>query len=362
MNKMKKIKYLLHFLCVINCLIDYEEKINRKVLKMAFIEISLVIIGTIIGAGFASGKEISLFFARYGMAGLIGILLTVLIIGLIIYKTLKESLENGISSYSDLLIFKKVKHTNLINNCVNIFVLATFIIMVAGFRSYIKEITGSDALMLTIIFSFICYLVFNKKVTGIINSNKYLVPILIILILTIAVSYNISATNDINENREFIGNPFVSSIIYAGYNSIIITPVIISLAKKIKDKKDCKKVAILSMTLISFLFFSIFITLIKGGEMCQNAEFPMLNISKQIGGNIYSEIYSVIIIISIFTSAISSGYAYLNSKKREMKNYKITSAIICSIAVLSSTIGFANLVQYLYPIFGIIGIILAITI
>lgn len=39
------------------------------------IKTSLYIIGAILGAGFASGKEIHLFFGKYGISGQIGIII-----------------------------------------------------------------------------------------------------------------------------------------------------------------------------------------------------------------------------------------------------------------------------------------------
>ena len=49
-----------------------------------------VIIGTIIGAGFASGKEIYLFFNIYGIKGLYGIAVASIITGIVIYKVLLQ--------------------------------------------------------------------------------------------------------------------------------------------------------------------------------------------------------------------------------------------------------------------------------
>ena len=51
--------------------------------------IVLVIIGALIGAGFASGQEIYSFFYSYGVIGIIGIIVTGLLIGMTIYKSLK---------------------------------------------------------------------------------------------------------------------------------------------------------------------------------------------------------------------------------------------------------------------------------
>jgi uncharacterized membrane protein YkvI len=45
------------------------------------------IIGTLIGAGFASGQEMYLFFYRFGICGIFGLLLCSILIGMVIYKT-----------------------------------------------------------------------------------------------------------------------------------------------------------------------------------------------------------------------------------------------------------------------------------
>ena len=56
----------------------------KNILKVVF-----VIIGTLIGAGFASGQEMYIFFFSYGVKGILGILISSFLMGFIIYKTLK---------------------------------------------------------------------------------------------------------------------------------------------------------------------------------------------------------------------------------------------------------------------------------
>ena len=60
----------------------------KNILKIVF-----VIIGTMIGAGFASGKEIYLFFFSYGLEGTIGLIISSIITGITIYKTLEITLS-----------------------------------------------------------------------------------------------------------------------------------------------------------------------------------------------------------------------------------------------------------------------------
>lgn len=91
--------------------------------------------------------------------------------------------------------------------------------------------------------------------------------------------------------------------------------------------------------------------------MDKQVEIPMLYIANKFGG-IYKYLYSITILIAIFTTAISEGYSFLeNVSKNNKKIYKSLNIIMCILAVPISLVGFANLVNIVYPIFGVIGMI-----
>ena len=60
--------------------------------------VDCVIIGTLIGAGFASGKEIYLFFSKYGIYGIIGAVVSSILTSVIILKVLKISRNNNLTN------------------------------------------------------------------------------------------------------------------------------------------------------------------------------------------------------------------------------------------------------------------------
>ena len=70
----------------------------RDILKTIF-----VIIGTMIGAGFASGQEIYLFFNRYGTMGILGLIISCALTGIIIYKVFQIVKNKKIHTYSEFL-------------------------------------------------------------------------------------------------------------------------------------------------------------------------------------------------------------------------------------------------------------------
>lgn len=57
-----------------------------------------VIIGTIIGAGFASGREILTFFNVYNWYGFLGLIFSEIIIGFVIYKSFRIIINYNINT------------------------------------------------------------------------------------------------------------------------------------------------------------------------------------------------------------------------------------------------------------------------
>ena len=72
-------------------------------------------------------------------------------------------------------------------------------------------------------------------------------------------------------------------------------------------------------------------------------------------GDMYKYIYGVIIVGAIITTAISSAFGFLNNVSKD--KYKIYNIIICIASVAISQFSFSALVNNIYPLFGILGLI-----
>ncbi len=68
-------------------------------------------------------------------------------------------------------------------------------------------------------------------------------------------------------------------------------------------------------------------------------------------------IYGIIILVSIFTTAISLGISFLKNVTKNSKSYNNIAILICLTSIIFSKIGFSNLVSFLYPILGFLGIV-----
>ena len=151
---------------------------------MEILEVVFVIIGAIIGAGFASGKEIYLFFFSYGIKGIYGIIIATLIIGMTIYEVLKISVNNDIKSYDEFLqaVIKNKKIKQILNIVINIFVLISFYIMIAAFGTYINQNFDLNKILANAVFSILCFIILCFNINGFVRVNKLLIPLIIIMI------------------------------------------------------------------------------------------------------------------------------------------------------------------------------------
>lgn len=321
--------------------------------------ICFVIIGTIIGAGFASGKEIYTFFCVYGTNGLFGILISNFIIGLVIYLTFKIVINNNIKTYSDFIkcLVGSNKILNYtINNIMNIFLLISFIVMVSGFGAYFNQEFNISAIFGALIISVLAFFTFFKDIDGIVKINTFLIPILIFLIILLGFKEGISSFA-INSFPTASGFSWIlRSILYASYNSIVLIPIIINLQNLLSNKKQVKYVIGFTLFIMVLMSIIIYGVLILNISEIENIEIPIVFIANKFG-IIYKYLYGLVILIAIFTTAISEGYSFLENVAKSKKQYFIYSILICFLSIAFSNIGFGKLLDLLYPLLGYLGLL-----
>lgn len=324
------------------------------------------IIGAIIGAGFASGQEIYLFFFKYGVYGIYGLIICSLLIGYVIYKVLNIVYAKDINTYVSFLqaIFpnklNKKKYLNLsyINNIiVNMFLLFTFFIMISGFGAYFKQELGLSNILGAIILASTTFLVFMTDIKGLTKINSMMVPILIgfVMLLGIRNMYN-TDFSDIKLKNIFGFGWIRQSIIYASYNIILLIPVLVNLKKYIKSKKQILVTSILCMLIFFFLAISIFFMLINVDISFDRLEMPIIYVVTN-KFNKFKTAYGIVILISIFTTAASIGISFLENICKTKKAFLKIAIIMCITGIIFSNFGFSNLVKILFPVFGYLGLL-----
>lgn len=329
----------------------------KNILKVVF-----VIIGTMIGAGFASGQEVYLFFFSYGIEGLIGILISSFIIGFVIYRTFQIVEKYRVNTYKDfldILIQKDSKLKPIINTVINMFILITFFIMIAGFGAYFEQELGINSLIGSTILAIVTFVIFMTSVKGVVKANELLVPVLIGFLVIIGI-INLKDFPILELGKYIIrtnhSSFILSSILYSSYNSILLIPVLLTLKNYIQDKKQISKIAVISSIIIILLSIVVFLLLVRVDVDITKLEMPAVYVVSHMF-KILRYIYGFIILGSIFTTTISLGTSFLQNTMKSKRSYTQIAVIMCITSVLISKIGFSNLVSLLYPVFGYLGLV-----
>ena len=319
--------------------------------------IVLVIIGALVGAGFASGQEIYSFFYSYGSIGIIGIIITCCLISLMVYKSLKIIYSNKINSYDEFLniFIKNEKVTKAISIVINILLLVTFYIMVAGFGAYFEQEIGVKRIIGSSILVIMTAIVFFTSVKGVLKVSEYIVPLLILFIIIIGGT-NLLTINSEAEVLCIKKRWLLSSVIYCSYNMILLVPALISLRKQITKQKNIKYISVLCGIFMIIMSLLLYMLLMKADVELSTLEMPIMYVIRSFFKQ-YKTIYAFIILTSIFTTAISIGIGLLQNINSDKKRYTHFVIFMCITSLIVSNLGFSKLVNLMYPIFGYIGII-----
>ena len=329
-------------------------------MKKDWIKIASIYVGTVIGAGFASGREIIEFFGIYGLKGILGMIISGILFSLIGGLLLVKIYNNKIKSFNELVngIFGE-KLGFIIDTIITFSLYTGFSVMIAGSGAIFKEELGLSyniGIITMVIFSFI---VFLFSLEGLSFINTVLVPLLIIGIIFTSIyvsareGYNFSNVEGVSLSGK--GNFISSAFLYVGSNSLIILVVFSSLLPLMKDKKT----AVLGGLMGGFILFTLGISILSSMLIYYNEVFqldiPMLKICNFIGYN-YRKLYAIILWIAMFTTALANGFGFMNRIKEGKHKIPLT-LIFCISAIPLAKLGFSNLVGVLYPVFGFIGFV-----
>ncbi|EOD00046.1 hypothetical protein [Caldisalinibacter kiritimatiensis] len=330
----------------------------------AWIKLSSIYIGTIIGAGFASGQEIMQFFGGYGYRGLFGVMIASFLFSTIGATVMYSVYKYKIKGYEDFI--KPIlgyRLSKLVEIIISLFLFTSYCVMLAGSGAIFYQQFQLSYTLGIYIMALCTLLTFLFSIKGISVVNVIIVPLLLIGIIIIGIMIILKeglvfSNLNYGSNSTITGNWLISSILYVSYNSISAIVIITSLLSIIKNKKAAIKGGVFGGIGLGILALFILIPLLILYTDVYNVEIPMLKVAGRLG-NAGKYIYSLILWGAMFTTAIASGYGFIRRISTLFNiNEKFFSIIFCFISIPLASIGFSNLVLTLYPIFGYLGFIM----
>ena len=295
-----------------------------------------LVLSSIVGVGFASGKEICVFFFDFGGFSFLGLIafavLYIYLFWLIDYIRIKLAL-NSYSDFNKIIFGRFCKITN-IAMIVN-FVI-TCALMTSGADYIFLIFLGLGYRLPTIILSVFGFII----LLGGIDKIKVVANIMIPILIAVIVMNSIKNITPENVNFEIINkNAFMAvyyGLLFGVNNFIVALPIVFQTRKHFKSKFA----VILSVALI------ILCNLLVLGSNNFSSDMPMLELSKNVSKSFYY-IYFIALCVAIFTTFIICLFNTYSICTKNEKSVLIILLIIIFNLFLSS-FGYNFLVKYLY--------------
>jgi uncharacterized membrane protein YkvI len=327
----------------------------------AAFQIAAVYVGTVVGAGFATGKEIVEFFSRFGFFGFIGILMSGYLFIFFGSKLMRMAAHINAKSYQE---FNSYLFGKWAGRGINFFMLFMLLgvssVMLAGAGAVFDEQLGlpkNIGVFLTIFLSFLVMLVGTK---GLFAVNTFVVPIMISFSLLLMI-FSVRSPHFLVQllfipHADDGWKSVVAPFSYAALNLGLAQAVLVPIASEIKDDWTIKWGGVIGGAALTLILLSSHFTLIMLPNL-EMYEIPMAIIMKNLAPFFYW-IFVLVIYGEIFTSVIGNVFG-LDRQVQQFKKVPTTVSItaIFFVCYIISLVDYGKLLSYLYPLFGYICLV-----
>lgn len=291
---------------------------------------SMTVVGSVIGAGFITGKEIYEFFAfDFSWSG---IYLSLLLFTLTLYLISSVSISRKLSKVIGVV----VAISNVIVSSCMLSALDSLYCDLFCFSEKVKILS-----VITVIFLFIATLDgigFAEKF------NSVFIPFIVVAIIAVCLLNKGEAIIPGLSPRSFKG--VLNPTVYVGFNVILSFAVIKNSGEKLSPPFKLLS-ALLTALILCVCIFLISRAIGKKGD----EEMPFKSLFDD--NVILAKIIDVIMLFAIYSTLVSSVYTVTDFGGIRL-NIKI-KLLLLAVIIATSEIGFSTIVESLYPKMGIIS-------
>ena len=302
----------------------------------------LVIVGTVIGSGFMSGKEIVVFFSRFGVFSFPCIVLAFFLFWLLFNFFLK----NGEKADEKL---KKSKFSNIIN-----FLICTILssAMIAGCTQLLSGL--SDIIKYTVLCAILlyCFFIIKKGLGSLEKANFVLVPIMVIVLLIGLGFAEHSSSGQLFRSSYFSSWGLFYCFLYVLLNTSNSCIVLAKLGKGLSEKQKARVSFLSALALFVILFLANLVLLQNKDVFSQ--DMPLLSLFDRP----WSYVMQAVILLGWVTTLFSLGYDSSGSVRGLCRNNIFVGATSVILPLAISVGGFGNIVSLLYPLTSILAVFL----
>ena len=334
-------------------------------------KVALALVGLTVGAGFASGQEVIQYFLSFGYWGIAGAAVAGLAIAVFsgwVYQLGSYYLADDHSA-----VFKSVSRP-WIAKYMDITTMFTLFcigfVMVAGAGANLEQQFGlptwvGSAIMVVLLL--LSGLLDVDKLTSVIS---FITPLLIICLLAAFVITltnmpdNFGQINEIAQTNPHASGTFdnwlITALNYATLVMIMDTSMMLVFAGSHMNPAQAGKGGLLGGIMFAVLLLILTFVLFSNMEHVMGSDLPLLKVFDNMHPAV-GVFVSIVIYLMIYNTAVGLFYALSRRLSHDKpEKFRPYYAVVVLIGFALSFIGFADLVGWVYPVLGYLGLVLGV--
>lgn len=338
---------------------------RKRIRGVGAFTIAATYVGTVVGAGFASGQEVLQFFTAFGRAGLLGLLVSLALFVFFGIRVLALGRSLRARSHRPLLRLTLGRFATAVDLLLVLFLLVTTAAMAAGAGSTGLEQygwprwQGSTALMAVTVFTVLA------GVPGVVTSISLIAPVLIVAVLVIAV-VNVTSGATFAAAWSWSGDPsyapvalwFVAAPLYVAYNLVLAIPVLAPLGERARSETALHWGGMLGGTALAVGAAAIHLSVAGRMPAAAALDIPMLHSARTLPGWVPLA-YSVLLLAEIYTTAVATLFGFAaRIGERGRGAFQVAVVVGGLLALVAGQFRFATIVGTFYPLMGIVGAVI----
>lgn len=330
--------------------------------KLNFFNVAVMYVGTIMGAGFASGREGWQFFGIFGNKAYVGIALAgflFMALGMMvsyIARSLKTDDMGKVIVFSD-----NPKLADAVGYFMAAILYTIIISMSAAGGSLLHQQFGINKAVGGAMIVVLVILTVLGNFDRVSKVFKLIIPVLFVIDIGCCFLVMLS---DIEQSGATSGFPpsamapnwFIAAVLFISYNMLGMIPIIATSSMQSKDQRNAVFGSGLGGILLAFLTLVLVFALQKDMAYTQSMDLPMLAYTSRIS-KAANLLFGLVLFAAIYSAATSTYFGF-STKIKESPKKKYIIIIGACIGFVCGLTGFKAIVAYLYPVEGYIGFVI----
>lgn len=329
--------------------------------NISAINIAFLYVGALMGAGFASGREIWQFFGVFREKSDLAVLLVTMLFILFGMMTVKISKEINTTDIGKIVVpFENARLENLIGLVMAVILFLIYVVMAAAGGALFQEQFGVHRVFGGILLMLMVIATTLGGFERISKYFKYIVPVLLLIVFL--VCFNIIFRDmpvperDVQtEISPLTPTWYVSAVIYISYNMLAGVPILACSAYRAKNCKSALIGAAIGGLMLGLSAFVMNRSMLTDAGLSSASILPVLALSGKLSDWV-RWVYAVLLLFAVYSSATSNFYGF-TTKLKEGKNKNRLIVFACVIGLLLSLFGFADIIAFVLPFEGYCGLL-----